>query len=121
MHLAQNSLFISVARILWAFDILPALGADGKPIIPDPWNFTDGFNSKPVSFRCRIKARSASVEERIESEWRGALVITSELLDDITHPVRNTHTKTDSEFRVSRAGELLAPDSSEAQAYSSES
>ncbi|KAI9056287.1 cytochrome P450 [Trametes sanguinea] len=73
MHLAQNSLFISVARILWAFDILPALGADGKPIMPDPWNFTDGFNSKPVSFPCRIKARSASVMERVENEWRGAM------------------------------------------------
>ncbi|CDO77905.1 hypothetical protein BN946_scf184692.g3 [Trametes cinnabarina] len=73
MHLAQNSLFISAARILWGFDILPVLDVDGKPIMPDPWNFTDGFNSKPVSFPCRIKARSAAVKERIEKEWRGVM------------------------------------------------
>ncbi|KAG6907496.1 hypothetical protein DXG01_008691 [Tephrocybe rancida] len=34
MHLARNSLFINISRILWAFDILPALSADGQPIIP---------------------------------------------------------------------------------------
>ncbi|KAL1939407.1 hypothetical protein VTO73DRAFT_9963 [Trametes versicolor] len=72
MHLAHNSLFIAVARLLWAFDILPALDAVGKPVLPDPWNFTNGFNSKPISFECRVKARSAGVGGRIEKEWESA-------------------------------------------------
>ncbi|KAG6819022.1 hypothetical protein H0H93_016256 [Arthromyces matolae] len=34
MHLALNSLFINVSRILWAFDILPALDDNGFEVIP---------------------------------------------------------------------------------------
>ncbi|KAI0822419.1 cytochrome P450 [Trametes gibbosa] len=69
MHLAHNSLFIAIARLLWAFDIVPALDGAGERVLPDPWAFTDGFNSKPVSFECRVKARSGEVGARIEREW----------------------------------------------------
>ncbi|KAI1792390.1 cytochrome P450 [Ganoderma leucocontextum] len=69
MHLAKNSLFISISRILWAFDILPITGADERPILPDPWEFTNGFNSKPVSFRCAIKPRGFKYVECVEREW----------------------------------------------------
>ncbi|KAF8888761.1 cytochrome P450 [Infundibulicybe gibba] len=34
MHLALNSLFINVARILWAFDVLPRLDDKGQPMLP---------------------------------------------------------------------------------------
>lgn len=34
MHLARNSLFIVISRLLWSFDILPALSDDGKEVIP---------------------------------------------------------------------------------------
>ena len=34
IHLALNSLFINISRILWAFDIKPALDEQGKDIIP---------------------------------------------------------------------------------------
>ncbi|KAI0672430.1 cytochrome P450 [Trametes maxima] len=72
MHLAHNSVFIAISRLLWAFDILPALDAAGKPELPDPWAFTNGFNSKPVSFQCRVKARNVRVSDRIEKEWKVA-------------------------------------------------
>ena len=72
MHLARNSLFITISRILWAFDIIPPLADNGKPVLPDRWDFTNGFNSKPVSFRCQIKARSARAAECVEREWEGA-------------------------------------------------
>ncbi|KAM5536851.1 hypothetical protein V8D89_009569 [Ganoderma adspersum] len=72
MHLAKNSLFISIAQILWAFDILPIAGVDGKATLPDPWEFTNGFNSKPVSFRCVVKPRSEKGVECIQREWEGA-------------------------------------------------
>lgn len=38
MHLASNSLFINIARLLWAFDILPVLNEDGKEIVPGTGN-----------------------------------------------------------------------------------
>lgn len=72
MHLARNSLFINMARVLWAFDIAPCRDASGRPVLPDASNFTDGFNSRPVSFDCVITPRNAMVVDTIESEWVGA-------------------------------------------------
>lgn len=72
MHLARNSIFINMARLLWAFDILPALDKNGKEILPDTMDYTDGFNSKPVSFDCRIIPRSEKVVETIKSEYEFA-------------------------------------------------
>jgi hypothetical protein len=34
MHVANNALFIDMASILWAANIEPPRGADGKPILP---------------------------------------------------------------------------------------
>ncbi|TFY79498.1 hypothetical protein EWM64_g4513 [Hericium alpestre] len=67
-HLASNSIFINTARMLWAFDILPKKDAP----LPDPWAFTDGFNSWPMSFECRIEVRSARIRDCIEREWETA-------------------------------------------------
>jgi len=72
MHLARNSIFINTARLLWAFDILPALDDKGDPIIPDSMNYTNGFNSRPVSFDCRFVPRNEKVVECIKTEWAGA-------------------------------------------------
>ncbi|KAF9011912.1 cytochrome P450 [Cyathus striatus] len=72
MHLALNSLFINTARILWAFELLPHIDKNGKESIPDSWNYTDGFNAKPVSFECRIVPRNLKVLACIESEFNVA-------------------------------------------------
>ncbi|THH09691.1 hypothetical protein EW145_g1830 [Phellinidium pouzarii] len=72
MHLARNSLFINVARLLWAFDIVPALDKSGREIIPDSMNYTDGFNSRPVSFDARFIPRSEKVKNVIKSEYASA-------------------------------------------------
>ncbi|KAH9937759.1 cytochrome P450 [Epithele typhae] len=69
VHLARASLFVAVSRVLWAFDVVPAPGARG---LPDPWAFTDGFNSRPVSFPCGVVRRSARAAEVVEAEWEGA-------------------------------------------------
>ena len=74
MHLARNSIYVTVARILWAFDILPTLDSAGKPIIPDSMNYTDGFNSKPVTFDCRFIPRNEKVADCIKSEYSSATV-----------------------------------------------
>ncbi|KAJ7594361.1 cytochrome P450 [Mycena floridula] len=84
--LALNSLFINISRILWAFNIRPALDEAGNEIIPDSQRFTDGFNSRPVSFPCAFLPRSKlaaecvtmeyieakdrlGIEEKIDKEW----------------------------------------------------
>lgn len=69
MHLARNSIFINIARLLWAFDILPALDGSGREVIPDSLSYTDGFNSKPVSFECRFIPRSGRVIGTVKSEY----------------------------------------------------
>lgn len=72
MHLARNSIFINISRLLWAFNIVPALDEHGEPIIPDSWNYTNGFNSRPVSFDCRMIPRNEKVVEVIGSEYKFA-------------------------------------------------
>jgi len=72
MHLSLNSLFINISRILWAFDITPVVDASGNEIIPDSWNYTNGFNSRPVSFDCTITARNAKVVECLKTEYESA-------------------------------------------------
>lgn len=68
MHLALNSIFINVSRILWAFEILPA---EGKGL-PDVWAFTNGFNSWPESFDAQFIARGELVKDCIERELESA-------------------------------------------------
>lgn len=79
-HLASNSLFINIARILWSFDISPvkrkvvdaATGEETREeVLPDVWDYTNGFNSWPVSFECQIKVRGGR-EGVIEREWEAA-------------------------------------------------
>ena len=36
MHLADQSLFIIMATMLWAFDIKPAVDEKGKEVVPSP-------------------------------------------------------------------------------------
>lgn len=72
-HFARNALFINIARILWAFDILPTQDDNGKDIMPDPWDYTNGFNSRPTSFQCRFLARSTKVVDILGKEGEIAL------------------------------------------------
>ncbi|KAF8888833.1 cytochrome P450 [Infundibulicybe gibba] len=72
MHLALNSLFINIARILWAFDISPETGASGAPLLPGTLTsiFTNGFNSRPAPFKCRLVPRNEKVVGAIEQSWQ---------------------------------------------------
>jgi hypothetical protein len=42
--LAEQGTFISIARLLWAFDIRKAVGADGKEIPVDIFDYTYVFD-----------------------------------------------------------------------------
>ncbi|KAI0795537.1 cytochrome P450 [Abortiporus biennis] len=73
MHLARNSIFTNISRLLWAFDIKPALDSNDCEVIPDSWNYTEGFNSRPVSFNCRFVPRNDKVVDVIRREGELAL------------------------------------------------
>ena len=83
-HVSNNSMFIEIAALLWAFNITPAKDAKGNDILPDPMDSVDEglvvyvssifdtllssltehmcCDSRPVDFPCTITPRSTDVE-----------------------------------------------------------
>ncbi|KAK5128840.1 hypothetical protein LTR85_000173 [Meristemomyces frigidus] len=66
--LAANSLFIALAKLLWAHDISPI---DGMKY--DIFAYTDGFNVRPQKFECLIRVRSEQHKGVVEQEQEDAL------------------------------------------------
>ncbi|KIW74043.1 hypothetical protein PV04_02111 [Phialophora macrospora] len=61
-HIAKNSLFINIARILWTFDIdykYDLVNGTKQRREVDPFAFTQGFNSRPVKFEATFVPREA--------------------------------------------------------------
>jgi cytochrome P450 len=65
MHVALQSTFISMARIFWAFDVLPA--AEGSSIDPTK-TVNRGTTREPAPFQFRVRVRHPDVERIIEAE-----------------------------------------------------
>lgn len=66
--LAQNSLFIAIAKLLWAYDILPITEEDGSTRKYDTFAYTQGFNIRPLPFECVIRIRSERHREVLKRE-----------------------------------------------------
>lgn len=81
MHVAERSLLLGIARILWAFNIEPAADDKGSPIIPDPDELTQGFVCMPVEYPAKISPRSKERADLVRREWQNA---EKELLDPAT-------------------------------------
>ncbi|KAI1629587.1 cytochrome P450 [Exophiala viscosa] len=71
--LAEQGTFLSVARILWGFNIQKALDKNGNEIPVDIFKYTNGLNMRPEPFECRIIPRSPEIKETIDREGRQAL------------------------------------------------
>jgi cytochrome P450 len=71
-HVSNNSLFIIVARLLWAFEIKPAVDDSGREIPIDDMAFTSGFNSRPEPFGVRFLPRSDKVDGVVTEEFERA-------------------------------------------------
>ncbi|KAJ6577527.1 cytochrome P450 [Mycena capillaripes] len=67
-HVALQTAFISIVRMLWTFHILPGLNEKGDPVIPSADNFTSGLVTGPAPFPCRFEPRHKSTAEIIHSE-----------------------------------------------------
>jgi len=66
-HIGQNSLFSVIARLLWAYRIDYAY-ENGKKLEVDPWNMTQGSDSRPMPFKASFRPRSSKHQEIIEKE-----------------------------------------------------
>ena len=59
LHVAEKSLFLNIARLLWGFDVLPAVDESGNEVLPDPTlnGCYPGAMSVPAPFDCREYCR----------------------------------------------------------------
>ena len=74
-HIAKNSLFINISRLLWMYNIGYAYEiCDGRKqrIEVDPFAFTQGFNSRPMPFKANFQIRSSERESIARREWENA-------------------------------------------------
>ncbi|KAI0088548.1 cytochrome P450 [Irpex rosettiformis] len=68
LHFANHALFIAIATILWAADILPPVDENGNVVLPDANDCVDaGVVVGPAPFRCRIKPRFPEAQAILEA------------------------------------------------------
>ena len=72
MHVAERSLFLGIARMLWAFDFKRPTDEDGNEVVPDPSKVTQGFVCAPLPFKAVITPRDEGRAEIICREWEKA-------------------------------------------------
>lgn len=87
-HVARNNLWITVARLLWAFDIRPGLTETGEPVIVDTKG-TDGLVTKPLPFKARFSPRGDWVKDIVTRECNTWGVDHYEMLNEIALGVFN--------------------------------
>ncbi|OBZ76274.1 Fumitremorgin C synthase [Grifola frondosa] len=69
MHVALQSIYILVARILWAFDVEPVRDEQGRAVLPDPDAFRFmGLSRVPEPFRFTLRPRTPDVVRIIDAE-----------------------------------------------------
>lgn len=74
-HVAINSLFIHIARLLWAFNIEYAYDeVDGQKrrCEVDSLDMVQGFSNRPVPFKAIFRPRSAMVGQVIRGDWESS-------------------------------------------------
>ncbi|OAL34493.1 hypothetical protein AYO20_06336 [Fonsecaea nubica] len=81
MHIAERSLFLATARIVWAFNIDKPIGPDGKPVEADIDDLVGGTTVQPNDFRIAMTPRSEKKADMIRQAWRNC---EEELLDPVT-------------------------------------
>lgn len=70
LHVAQNSLFINMARTVWAFNLHKYKDPEtGKVEEPDV-SAASGFLCVPTRFRMFFEPRSPEKAKMIEEEWK---------------------------------------------------
>jgi hypothetical protein len=73
VHLAEKSLFLNIARVLWAFDLSKKKDTNGDVIEPES-QMVPGWMTIPLPFECEISCRSTEKRDLIEKVWKEAKV-----------------------------------------------
>lgn len=68
-YLAQNSLFIVISRILWAYNIKNTV-RDGRTVEVGAWDIENHFTSAPAPFEAFFEVRDDHRKRIIEQEFR---------------------------------------------------
>ncbi|KAK0448612.1 cytochrome P450 [Armillaria borealis] len=68
-YVAWQSIFISVVRMLWAFDIMPPVDEKGNKVLPSIDSFTSGLTTRPEPFKCYFEqAKDIIIQEADRAE-----------------------------------------------------
>jgi Cytochrome P450 len=70
MHIAERSLFMGMARMLWAFNFERPTDQDGAPIPVDIDKFDGWLTVQPAEFKVNIIPRSKEKADLIRNSWR---------------------------------------------------
>lgn len=71
-HIAERSLFLGIARLLWAFKFERERDENGREIIPDIERLTEGAAVLPETFLAKITVRSEEKARVVREQWREA-------------------------------------------------
>ncbi|KAF8917182.1 cytochrome P450 [Mucidula mucida] len=66
-YLAMDTVYITIASLLWAFTFGKARNKDGQAITPDDQAYTEVFIMHPLPFECLITSRFSGVEHVLDS------------------------------------------------------
>ncbi|OAL34588.1 hypothetical protein AYO20_06218 [Fonsecaea nubica] len=73
IHVAEQSLFLGIARILWAFNITPKHDPITKqPLLPQSDRYTPAVVCMPEPFQATVEPRSQWRADKVVSEWTEA-------------------------------------------------
>jgi cytochrome P450 len=75
MHLAENSMFIVLAKLLWAFEILPPIDGEGREVQVDTSDGafeSEGSTTMAKVYQVRWRVRSQGVMKAVEREAEDA-------------------------------------------------
>ncbi|KAH9892379.1 cytochrome P450 [Xylariomycetidae sp. FL2044] len=72
MNIAERSLHILTARILWAFEFAKKRDAAGREIHVPEYDYVSGFNTQPKPFQFSLKVRDEHRRRVLEEAWEKA-------------------------------------------------
>ena len=69
IDIGENSLFLGLSRMLWAFNFEKSTDTAGKEITPDPNDLVGGLAASPRPFPAKIVPRTEKHAQAIRTEW----------------------------------------------------
>ncbi|OAL30296.1 hypothetical protein AYO20_08774 [Fonsecaea nubica] len=69
IHVAEGTMMLSMARILWGFEISRARDGNGREIEVAPDELTQSIAARPLPFKCDIRVRSDKHADIVRKAW----------------------------------------------------